>query len=85
MTYFRIPLPSHGTGALIAHNDTFVVRAADVLSAGLVWVGIHALGDGARSLAYVNVALVVLWIVTAAGIAHRRRLDGLDRPTRTTA
>ena len=63
--------------------DTFVVRAADVLSAGLVWVGIHALGDGARSLAYVNVALVVLWIVTAARIAHRRRLDGLDRPTRT--
>ena len=65
--------------------DTFVVRAADVLSAGLVWTGIHALGDGARSLAYVNVALVVLWIVTAARIAHRRRLDGLDRPTRRTA
>ncbi len=65
--------------------DTFVVRAADVLSAGLVWTGIHALGGGARLLAYVNVALVVLWIVTAARIAHRRRLDGLDRPTRKPA
>ncbi len=54
--------------------DTFFVRAGDTLSAVLVGVGIHRFGFGGRQLAIVNVALVVLWIGIAAGIAHHHRV-----------
>lgn len=42
--------------------DTFVVRVGDVLSALLFLVGTSALGMGLRSFAFVNLALVALWL-----------------------
>jgi AAA family ATP:ADP antiporter len=51
--------------------DTFVVRAADSLSALFVWVGIHELGTRGQDFAYVNVALVAVWIVVAIALARR--------------
>jgi AAA family ATP:ADP antiporter len=51
--------------------DMFFVRLGDTLSALLVGVGLHKLGFGVRQLAFVNVGLIVVWIVIAVGIAHR--------------
>jgi AAA family ATP:ADP antiporter len=56
--------------------DTFFVRFGDTLSALLVGVGIHRLGLAGRQLAYLNVALVTVWLVVAAALARRHR--GLD-------
>ena len=55
--------------------DTFFVRAGDVLSAGLVYLGTAALTFNIRTFAAVNVALVVIWIVLAIAIGreHAKR------------
>jgi AAA family ATP:ADP antiporter len=53
--------------------DTFFVRAGDLLAALVVGVGIHELGFRGRELAFVNLALVVVWIAIAAGIVRRHR------------
>jgi AAA family ATP:ADP antiporter len=62
--------------------DTFVVRAGDTLSAGVVWFGIHVASAGPRGLAAANVGFVVVWIALAAGIArwHRRLSADKQRP-----
>ena len=54
--------------------DSFFVRAGDVLSAGLVFVGTGLLGLGARQFAVVNLALVSVWIALAVmiGLEFRR-------------
>lgn len=44
--------------------DTFVVRAGDAMSAGLVWVGVHA-ALAPRTLIGVNVALSCAWLGVA--------------------
>jgi AAA family ATP:ADP antiporter len=50
--------------------DSFFVRAGDVLSAGLVYVGITLLGLSATGFARVNVFLAVLWVLIAVAIGR---------------
>jgi len=52
-------------------NDAFFVRFGDVLSAGLVFAGTQWLGFGSRQFAYVNVALIVLWLGLAVAISRQ--------------
>jgi len=52
--------------------DTFFVRAGDVLSAGVVYVG-GVLGFATGHFALTNIALIVVWIVVAAAIGRRHR------------
>lgn len=54
--------------------DTFFVRAGDVLSALLVFIGSSLLAFQTRHFAIVNLALVAIWILVAIriGIEHRR-------------
>ena len=52
-------------------NDAFFVRFGDVLWAGLVFAGTQWLSFGPREFAYVNVALIVVWIVLAVAIGRR--------------
>ena len=55
--------------------DTVFVRAGDVLSAVLVYVGLNLLGFSNRGFALVNLALVGMWLVLAVRIGqHHRRL-----------
>jgi AAA family ATP:ADP antiporter len=41
--------------------DTFFVRAGDLLSAGLVFVGIHVAGLGVAGFGRANVVIVLIW------------------------
>ncbi len=50
--------------------DTFVVRIGDLLSAGAVALGIHALGLGTRGFALMTLGFVAVWFLLAAGIAR---------------
>lgn len=54
--------------------DSFVWRAGDVLSAGVVWTGVR-LGMSARWFLAANVLVSILWIVAATftAIEYRRR------------
>lgn len=56
--------------------DTFFVRAGDVLSAGLVYVGINWLAFATEQFALVNLCLVAVWLVIAVAIGREyNRLD----------
>jgi ATP:ADP antiporter, AAA family len=62
-------------------NDAFFVRFGDVLSAGLVFAGTQWLSFGARQFAYVNVALIVVWLVLAVVIGRQfERLSKTPHP-----
>jgi ATP:ADP antiporter, AAA family len=52
-------------------NDAFFVRFGDVLSAGLVFAGTQWFSFGSRQFAYVNVVLIVIWLVLAVAIGRR--------------
>jgi AAA family ATP:ADP antiporter len=52
-------------------NDTFFVRAGDVLSAGLVFAGTTWLGFATKQFALVNAALVVVWLTIAVVLGKR--------------
>ena len=52
--------------------DTFFVRAGDVLSAVLVFIGAQ-LALGPQQFAGVNVVLVVVWLLVLAGVAREHR------------
>jgi ATP:ADP antiporter, AAA family len=52
-------------------NDAFFVRFGDVLSAGLVFAGTQWLSFGPREFAFVNVALIVLWLILAVAIGRQ--------------
>jgi AAA family ATP:ADP antiporter len=54
-------------------TDTFFVRAGDVLSAGVVFVGTAWLGLSVEGFALVNVALVVVWLALAVRLLRRNR------------
>lgn len=59
--------------------DTFFVRMGDTVSAVIVGVGVNVLGAGATEFAWLNVALVGLWLAIAFGIARAHRgLTGED-------
>lgn len=53
--------------------DTLFVRAGDLSSAGLVFVG-SLLAFKVRDFAIVNMALVMVWLLIVAGIGRRYRL-----------
>jgi len=53
--------------------DTFFVRAGDVLSAGLVFVGVNWLAFRTGHFALVNLGLVAIWIVLAVLIGRANR------------
>jgi AAA family ATP:ADP antiporter len=59
--------------------DTFVVRAGDAASAGLVWFGAHE-GLALSTFLCINVLLSALWLGVAAllGTAHARRVAAPD-------
>jgi AAA family ATP:ADP antiporter len=61
--------------------DTIFVRAGDVLSALLVYVGTTFLAFGTKSFAAVNLALVVVWLVLAVfiGREYHRLAAASDR------
>jgi ATP:ADP antiporter, AAA family len=50
--------------------DSFFVRAGDVLSAGLVFVGTTALGLGVMGFARVNLVLAAVWLLLALAIGR---------------
>jgi AAA family ATP:ADP antiporter len=60
-------------------TDTFFWRAGDVLSAGLVYVGLNWLTLSTQGFALVNMALVAVWIVLALAIGreYKRRTAGI--------
>ncbi|MCR9093135.1 MAG: hypothetical protein NXI30_02860 [bacterium] len=53
--------------------DTFFVRLGDTVSAGLVFVGLNVIGFGVAAFAWLNVAMIGLWIGLSAGIARQHR------------
>ena len=53
--------------------DTFFVRFGDAASAGLVFLGLHVLGFGPRSFAWLNVGFVALWLLIIVGIAREHK------------
>ncbi len=55
--------------------DTFLVRAGDVFSAGIVWLGVNVLSLSIRGFVATNLALIALWIfvVVVLGREHARR------------
>lgn len=56
-------------------TDSFIVRAGDVLSSATVFVGTAILALGTAEFAWINVALVMVWLVVAVlvGREFRRR------------
>src|SRR6185436_18225288 len=53
-----------------ATMDTFFVRSGDAISAIVIALGIHQFGFGARELAFVNVALIIVWMGIAFAVSH---------------
>jgi AAA family ATP:ADP antiporter len=63
-------------------NDTFFVRAGDLASAGVVFAGTTWLQFSSRQFAWVNVGLILVWLVLALAIGRRfHQLAGENRPT----
>jgi len=58
-------------------TDSFVVRAGDVLSSATVFLGTSILALGTAQFAWINVALVCVWLVVAVmvGREFRRRTE----------
>ncbi len=60
-------------------NDTFFVRFGDVISAGIVFAGTVWLGFAPKQFAFVNIALIVVWLVVAFALGrHFHRLAHSD-------
>ena len=59
-------------------TDTFFWRAGDLLSAGLVYVGLNVLQLSTKGFAFVNMVLVVVWTLLALAIGkeYERRTRG---------
>ena len=58
--------------------DVFFVRFGDTISAVVVGVGLHSLGMDVRGLAFVNVALIAVWIMVVIAIARRHKAFKTD-------
>lgn len=67
--------------------DCFVVRAGDVLSAATVFVGTQILSLTVSQFAWINVALVVIWLglSIATGREFQQRVAAHDRRSRDRA
>jgi len=65
-------------------NDTFFVRFGDVLSAGVVFAGLHWFGLAPRQFAMVNAVLVVVWLEIALHRCYGRVL-GIEAPVQVEA
>jgi ATP:ADP antiporter, AAA family len=66
--------------------DTFFVRAGDLLSAGIVFVGTAWLSLSVRGFALVNVVLALVWLALAWKVAQEnRRLRDAQAATSATA
>jgi len=66
--------------------DAFFVRTGDLLQAGVVFLGTEVLSLSIRNFALVNVVLVGVWLLLAAGIAREhRKLVGSETSTRHAA
>jgi AAA family ATP:ADP antiporter len=63
--------------------DSFFVRAGDVLSALLVYVGVTLLGFSATGFARVNLVLAVVWVLIAVAIGreYQRKSRAQQVPT----
>ncbi|MGE0454803.1 MAG: NTP/NDP exchange transporter [Vicinamibacteria bacterium] len=61
--------------------DTFIVRAGDVLSAGLVWLGTQVLALDLRGFAFANLLFVGLWLALAVLLLREYR--ALSAPVAT--
>ena len=59
--------------------DTFVVRAGDAMSAGLVWVGVQT-GLGLQGFVAVNIGLASLWLIFAILLAREYARKTHDAP-----
>jgi AAA family ATP:ADP antiporter len=59
--------------------DTFLMRAGDVLSAGLVWIG-HRLLMTPQQLALFNVGLIIAWMGVALALGRRHARLSLAQP-----
>ena len=53
--------------------DSFFVRAGDVLSAAVVFIGVTYLAFGIREFALINLALVVVWLLLAYKIGKKNQ------------
>ena len=51
-------------------NDTFFVRFGDVISAGIVFAGTAWLGFAPKHFAFVNLALIAMWLVIAVALGR---------------
>lgn len=55
--------------------ETFFYRFGDLLQAGIIYVGIHAMGFETSHFAILNACLAIVWIVVAVQIGrHYRRM-----------
>jgi ATP:ADP antiporter, AAA family len=63
--------------------DSFAARAGDVVSAGIVFLGTSVLALSVAHFAWINVALVVVWIgvCVATGAEFRRRSAAAEATT----
>ncbi len=52
-------------------TDAIFWRTGDVLSAGLVFAGLHWLGFSVQPFAFLNIVLVLFWIALAIAIGRR--------------
>ena len=69
--------------------DSFAARAGDVFSAGIVYLGTAVLSLSVAQFAWINVALVLVWIGACAATGAdvpppQRRRRGCDRPMSRT-
>ncbi len=64
--------------------DSFAARAGDVVSAGIVYLGTAVLTLSVAQFAWINVALVLVWIgvCAATGAEFRRRSASAGEPSR---
>jgi AAA family ATP:ADP antiporter len=60
--------------------DSFFVRAGDVLSAALVYVGVTLLGFNATGFARVNLVLAVVWVLIAVAIGREYQRKSRAQP-----
>jgi len=63
--------------------DTFLMRAGDVLSAALVWVG-HRLLLTPQQLALFNVGLIIAWIGVAVALGQRHAAMTVSGPEQSS-